>query len=281
MNINQIRQELTSKEIAEIDFRIYGNIVREATKHIKQTFNEEIVPVICSWLKDDRFADKLKITTESDYDWSAYKRQQREFTELQKQAATANLKAYREAIRKKRELRNELSRIIGTRSRADPDTAHAQDISTEALSGILEPFSPREQHQRELTEEFQSLLEQHLSNLIPWEIILREEIKTPTLFNDIKFYLPDQRQDRISKFQNLLQMATAGTIEISQESHEGDILITPCEANETESPNQDLAIEIKDKHGNISQWNWQDLSENQKHRVLTDTLNRKIICKSA
>lgn len=280
MNLSQIRQELSGKEIAEIDFRIFGKTILTEAKQISHKFNEEIVPVLCTWLKDNRFADKLKIMEEKEgYDWSAYKRQQREFTEQQIKAATENLRAYREAIRRKRELRHRLSRIIGTRSRADPDASLPQDIDTQSISAIFEPFSPIQQYKADIDHEFKSLLEQSIISLLPWRTLITSELTEPKSFKELHTYVSnDLKADKIAKFQNLLQMDSEGAIELNQESHEGDIIITPCEAND---PNQDLAISIKDQYGNESQLNWQDLSEKQKSMVLTDTIQRKIICKSA
>lgn len=282
MNLNQIRQELSDKEIAEIDFRIFGNTILSEAKQISHKFNEEIVPTICSWLKDDRFADKLKIVEEKEgYDWAAYKKQQREFTERQIQAATQNLRAYHEAIRRKKEIRNELQSIIGTRTRADPDSTPAQ-IDSEYFTGMFEPFSPIEQHQAELNHEFHDLLQQSIPSLLPWRTLIISEISKPKSFKDLHTYVTTNlKADKIAKLHHLLQMASDGRIDLHQESHEGDILITPCEDNKLNHNNQDVAITIKDQHGNVSQWNWQDLSENQKRQVLTDTINRKIICKSA
>ena len=151
--------------------------------------------------------------------------------------------------------------------------------NAQSILSILTPFSPIEQHRAETNMEFKQTLEMHLSNLLPWRLLLADQLHDiyETSFNALTPIIKsDPKADKISKFQHLLQMDKDGEITLQQETPEDDIQIIPTSRNLI----QDQEIIIKDRSGKTCEFDWTDLSDAQQNKVITDTIERKIICKT-
>lgn len=74
---------------------------------------------------------------------------------------------------------------------------------------------------------------------------------------------------------HLLQMETDGKIKLSQDEPFGDILIKPLDID------QEQNITIKDQDGRSYHFDWQELSDNQKSKIIADIKANQILCKTA
>ena len=269
-----IKTYLTEKDIAELDFRVMGTIILNRTINLSKKVNCELLEPISKWLDDPDFIKQFEINMEDKPDWAKYKRKQREWTKLQKQIATERLKLYWQEIRRRKKVREELSRIIGSRSKSE--TVGCIPIEADFINGIVEPFSPVEQNKRELEREFQRIRSTHIADLLPWKTILIAELTKEKDFHDLKGYISDfSRQEKVAKFQHLLQMDKDGEIELVQDSHLGYITIIPRNSC------ADTEIKVKDKHGYDYQFDWQFLTDNQRGKIIADIKANKILCWSA
>ena len=93
--------------------------------------------------------------------------------------------------------------------------------------------------------------------------------------DDLKIYITENKKlDTISKFQHLLQLEMDGDICLKQVDHAGQIQIIPRSAN------QKSAITIKDKSGQSYNFDWSSLNFAQRDKIITDIIERKILCRS-
>lgn len=272
VSIEDLKSQLSEQEASEIDMRVLGNFILSEAKRINHEVTTAILTPISEWLDDEdwlkKFKDKEKIN------WADLKRKQREWTKLQRLLLSERKKQYWEAIRKKKQSREEVARILGTKSakiESDPITPSID------LSHILTPFTPEKRYEEEVEQEFRKITKSYISSLIPYPQLLRcflrniQEID----FNSLpQFYPYDEKTDKIAKFQALLQMENDGQVELIQPDQSSEIYIRPC------SIPTSLPITIKDRSGSSYHIDLTDLSEPQIKKVCSDAFNNRIICKS-
>ena len=73
---------------------------------------------------------------------------------------------------------------------------------------------------------------------------------------------------------HLLQMESEGKISISQEKPFGDITL------ESLQKQQDTRIKVTDEHGQNYDFDWQDLTDGQRKKVIFDIHGHRILCKT-
>jgi len=113
-----------------------------------------------------------------------------------------------------------------------------------------------------------------ISNLLPWKLLLSTQLTSVKHFKDLKAYCP-AKKDRISKLMHLLQMETDGKVKLSQDRPFSDIIIEPLDID------QEQNITIKDQDGRSYHFDWQELSDNQKSKIIADIKANQILCKTA
>lgn len=271
--------ELTHKEILEIDFRAMGNFILSRTMTLSHAVNSELLEPISRWLDDPNFMDEHAITIESKApNWSEYKKKQRQWTKQQKVLAAERLKLYQLEIQKKKTLRKDLKMIFDTDQDCKYPYAHLHiaAIEDQSIVSILEWFSPVEKQRRETQREFHQIKKSHVSNLLPWRLLIAEQIRDRTTLNSLPLFIQNNpKTDKISKFQHLLQMDKDGEVLLEQLDPESPIQITP-----TTDLIHESMIRIKDQAGQTYVFDWQNFNDDQKRKVITDAINKKILCKT-
>jgi len=249
-----------------------GKTILERTIQLSRQVNSELLEPMSAWLDDPHFMDRYAIVIADDINWAKYKQTQR-YNDMV--AAHEALRRKFEQQGKQKELRKHYNTLIpkGGYSHSKPTSAGAIHIKE-----ILAPFSPKARSEVDLIAEFESAFKLHLSNRLPWEIILNSQITEQgeqTPFQDLPNLLPtNSRTERIAKFQHLLHMQTDGSVELHQNNHCDKITIKKY-SKRTKSN-----ITIKTRSGSIEGIDWAMLSDNQRSKVITDATNGKILCKS-
>jgi len=261
-----------SKEtkLTHIDLRAYGNIIFNRTKALSLTVNKELLEPISKWIEDPDFMKKHAVILNNQApNWSEYKRRQRHWTQQQKLLAAERLKLYWQEIRSRNKHRKYINSLI---PRGSPRGRPQLNASSDFLSPIISPFSPIEQTRQETLRLFEQARALTLSNRLPYRILITDELTESKKLNALKSYA-DKKQDKIAKLQNLLQMEMEGKIRLSQDEHFGEITIKPLDTNREQN------ITIKDQQGETYQFDWQDLSDAQRNKVIADIKDNRILCK--
>lgn len=271
MTIEEIRAQLSEREITELEFRMVGGMILGKSKELSQKVNDEILTPISIWLNDKDFVSKWKTSTEEP-NWAAYKRDQREW----------DLRAAHEALRIKRERERQVRELLkeGILTRTAPPRSDSYTIETLPLSAFFAPFSPASQAKDDLNRQFEKTLERSTFWLMPWQPILSVEIGTGTTFSALPTH-PDKdlaKSIKIAKIQHLLHMEQEGQVSISQMEPSGEITITPLKG-EAEYPEGSLKITTKD--GGSFDRDWNNLSDAQRNKVIADSMDGTILCRSA
>ena len=194
-------------EIWRIDFRVKGNIVLARTRTLSLAVNRELLEPISQWLNDPSWLERFKVCDKEIPDWNKYKRQQRLWTRQQKVLAAEKLKAYRQAIAKKRKLRHELSKIVG---KTNPREDCFHRFRRGFIVPIVSPFSPPEQHKEKTRQQFLQSLSFPVADLLPWKLFLSSELTTTKKLEDLEQYCSEKRLDLTCKIMHLLQMESEG-----------------------------------------------------------------------
>jgi len=74
---------------------------------------------------------------------------------------------------------------------------------------------------------------------------------------------------------HLLQMETEGKISITQEKPFGDITLESLKKSE------DTSITVTDQLGKNYDFDWQNLTDGQRKRIISDINKHRILCKTA
>ena len=144
------------------------------------------------------------------------------------------------------------------------------------LIPIIAPFSPPQQHKAETRRQFQQALSLSISDLLPWKVLLISELIETRKFTDLTIhYTENQKKDLVSKFIHLLELEKEGQLKIHQEEPFGDIIIEPLQAIDAST------ITIKDRLGKTYDFDWRQLSDAQKRKVISDIKAYRVICKLA
>ena len=283
MNLSEIKSTLSDKEISQINFAVLGSMILKAAKDIKQRFITEIAPTIASWLDDKDFSKGLMLDPDKAYDFAAYKRQQRTFTELQRLAAIENLKAYREAVKKKKKLWQRVREIIPRSKDNSRAALHCPNKETEVqfLTSLISPFCPSYKRKVDTALEFRHAHVVPISRRYPYQPFIRLELKekgSAIEFNNFQsLYTEDSRFERSARLQHLLHMETDGLLTISQDTHLGTLIVTESEKRAGEEIPK---LQIKTMDGKEITGDLARLSDQARSELIADIKNRRILCKS-
>lgn len=273
----EIWKHLSEKEIAEIDFRLLGQQVREAAVDLSVRTNQELLEPISAWLNDQDFMKRHAVVLEDGPSWAEYKRQQRDAERrINRDQQAEALRRYWAAVKHKKQLLQEVARIIPKRSPSDTTSHTGSDTTTpdrDGLAAVFGPFSHSAEHARQLSQEFQAVREMSVSETLPWRTVLRSELHTQRLFRDLPTLHEDPRKDRVARFCHLLHMDHAGEVELEQDET-GEITIRPRQHHEHNT------LTIKDRQGNELRLDWDALSDAQREKVIADAGKNRIICKT-
>jgi hypothetical protein len=269
-----IISELTDKDIIDIDMRYLGKIIHGKAFALSKKVNTELLEPISKWLDNPDWMKRFRVYEDNTPNWANYKRRQRRWTKQQKAMARERLKLYWQEIRKKRTFRSEFYNI---KSGASPRGSPQMDITSYFLTPIIAPFSPKEQRRAETNLEFQQGRELSISNLLPWQVLIASEFNSKDLIKltELKTYAEENpKSDTVAKLQHLLQMETEGKIALQQAEPYGEISIASID------PDQESSIIVKDQSGRHYDFDWCDLSDAQRNKVIADIKSNKILCKT-
>ena len=269
---NYIHRHLSKKEIWEIDFKLIGNLVLARTKTLSLAVNRELLEPISRWLNDSSWLEKIKVCDKEIPDWGKYKKQQRLWTTQQRILATERLRLYRQEIIKKRKLRHELSKIVG---KATPKGVCSHQFRRGFIVPIASPFSPPEQHKEKTRQKFLQSLSFPVSDLLPWKLFITTELTKTKKLRDLEEYCSDKRLDLTCKIMHLLQMQSEEKISITQKKPFGDVTL------ESKGKPQNTCIMVTDEHGKNYDFDWQNLTDGQQKKIITDIHKHRILCKTA
>jgi hypothetical protein len=272
--------KLADKEISRTDILHLGNIVYGKAMALSRKVNSELLEPISRWLDNPDWMCRFEIIEDQVPNWAAYKRKTREWTTQQKRLAAERLKLYWTEIKRKKNFSRKLFEIKPSKAKshicANTSLRKYAIFNDGFLSPIVAPFCPKAHHKVEIQREFQQALSLSVSDLFPWKLLILSELDQSKCFTALTVYYPDNRKkDIVSKLMHLLQMEADGMLKLTQEEHLGEITIEPLEKD------PENIIEIKDRHGLDYRFNWNDLSGNQKDKILCDIRANKIICKKA
>ncbi|MBW2635290.1 MAG: hypothetical protein JRE14_14435 [Deltaproteobacteria bacterium] len=271
------RNMLTPQETGIVDMRAAGDTILNLTVNLSKKTNKQLLEPISGWIDDPDFMKRHSVILEDRIDWKAYKRKQRKWTRQQKLLAAERLKSYWREIRYRRDIRKELSRILSDKKLPQNSADVPIPVMNEDfLSPILQPFNPAEHTMRETENEFRIAKKLSPSEILPWRLILQYLIKDEVIFEDLPQYLPDSANDTTAKFINLLYLETDGDIKICQDEPFGQVSIQP---NEIDAEPKGLFI-IKDRGGSEYGFDWKELSDAQRGKVIADILKGRILCKA-
>jgi len=278
LSFDFIRYELTEKEISEIDMRLMGNMIYETAHALSEKVNNDILLPLSRWLNDPGWLSRFQRNGDLSPDWAGYKRKQRRWTVTQKRLAAERLKLYWQEIRRRRNFRHAVSKLISTntqnRIHANREMCKSAKLNSRFLQPIVSPFSPHEQVRTETLLQFQQAHNLSLSDLFPWRLILIDELTCTKKFSELKSYYPaGRKKDATAKLIHLLQMETDGEIELTQNRPLGEITI------ESVARIDSTLVKVKDKESRTYEFDWLDLNRNQKSRLIDDIRGHNIICR--
>jgi len=268
-----IRLNLSVKEIDEIDFRAIGNFILDRAKALSLAVNKEILEPISRWLNDSSWLERFNVRDKKIPDWGKYKRGQRLWARQQNALAAIKLKAFRQAIVKKQRLRHELSETLG---RANPGgMGYSHLLRKGFIIPIVSPFSPPEEHKERIRQQFLRALSFPVVDLLPWKLFITVELTNKKKLKDLEQYYPEKRLDLTCKIIHLLQMESEGRINIIQKQPFGDLTLKSLQEK------KGRCITVTDEHGKDYRFDWQDLSRDQRKKIISDLHKHRILCKTA
>lgn len=265
----------------ELDFRSIGNLILNRSISLSIAVNNELLSPISQWLDDPGFMEKFAIILDQDApNWAKYKKKQRQWTAQKKALASERLRLYWREIRKKRQMRQELSKLI---PRAGSGTHPKTTLASGAIAEIVKPFSPPECSKRDTERQFREAQTRQPSDILPWKTILQSDIQElqesheSGSFDQFKQYHNDIRLDTVSKMIHLLDLETAGQLKLNQPEPFGKIQIRSGERYPTSGPEGSFStISIKDRQGKNFEFRWPELTGGQRNKIVEDLLKNEI-----
>ena len=248
-------------------------MVLARTKTLSLAVNRELLEPISRWLNDQSWLERFEISDREIPDWGRYKRRQRLWTRQQGVLSAERLRLYRQEIIKKRKLRHELGKIGG---KANPGGVCSHQFRSGFIVPIASPFSPPEQHKQKTRQKFLQSLSFPVSDLLPWELLITTELTKTKKLRDLEDYCSDKRLDSACKIMHLLQMETEGKISLTQEAPFRDITLECIERKP-----QNASITVTDEYGKNYDFDWQDLTDAQRKKILSDIHKHRILCRTA
>jgi len=310
MNNKMIFHKLTSKEIAAFDLRIAGKLIKESAFLLSRKVNQELLEPMSKWLDDPGWINRFKISEKETPDWAKYKRKEREWSKQQKELLRQRMKIYWQEFHKHKKMKRKVAKLLSdSRLSSSKKAEEVIQESTEIeakyqhVAPILTLYSPAEEKKRNTSYEFIQVLKTSVPNLLPWRTILTSEIQesnkdSMTLTEFKTYYDEDQKKDITAKLIHLLLLESEGYLELSQKEPFGEISVSKPfmqtqlsrdgKISTQMSPRSgsikyqqiDAKIQIKDRHGNTFQTDWQILSNAQRNKVVKDIKNNRIIYKA-
>ncbi|NQU79088.1 hypothetical protein HQ545_04940 [Candidatus Woesearchaeota archaeon] len=250
-----LNDDLTPQEIAELDLRIAGKLIKDLAFMLSRKVNHELLAPMSKWLDDQDWMIRFKVYEDSIPNWAEYKRQQREWTQQQKDLFRQRMKIYWQDFHKKRNMRREVAHLLNSKkgssyhSIENAENQESEITKTQNyLSPVLQTYSPSEKHKRNTRQEFMQAMKQSISNLLPWRNILLSELnenpKDAMRLKDFKiYYMEDPHKDTASKLMHLLQLDSEGTITLSQSEPFGDIYVNLNRVSKTSRINTNTNTE--------------------------------------
>jgi len=263
--------EHPEKETPGLDMRLWGNIIYEKALNLSRKVNRELLEPISKWLDDPDFMKRHAVVIENDIpNWAEYKRRQRKWTEQQRKLAAQRLRLYWQEIHARKRHKKYINSLI---PRGSPRPPPMLDTGSDFLSPIVAPFSPLEQTRQETLKLFQQARTLSITNLLPWRILITSELKEPKTLNELPEYT-DYKQDKIAKLQHILHLEMEGRIRLRQNIPFGKITIELMDIPE------EKYITIKDQCGQEYLFDWNDLSDNQRNKIIADIKANKVLCRA-
>ena len=261
--------ENNEQEICEMGLTFWGNIIYAKVLSLSRKVNSDLLEPISKWLDDPDFMKRHAVTIETNVpNWAGYKRKQREWTEQQRRLAAQKLRMYWQEVHSRKNYRKGINSLI---PRGKQRLSPILNVMPDFLTPIVSPFSPMEQLRRDTFKLFKQAGTLSISNLLPWRLLIISDLSEPKTFTDLTEYA-DDRQDKVSKLIHLLHLEMEGKVKLTQKKPFGEIQIERlCD--------EDAAITIKDKQGLEYHFDWQDLNDAQRNKVIADLKERKILFK--
>ena len=265
-----MRSESDCQEFDQINIQRWGDIVYSKAMALSKKVNDDLLLPIGEWIDDPAWVKKFRIIENHVPNWSEYKKNHRNRIKRLRALGQERLRNYWQEILKRRKYRKEISGISG---RIQSWAGFRMEINEEIVSPIISPFSPPERRQAETLHQFQQSRKVSFSDLLPWRLLLSSELSSAKSFSDLQVYGP-AKQDKAAKLIHLLHMETEGKVKIKQEEAFGEIRIKPMDIVPTHN------IMVKDRHSSKYIFQWDNLSNNQKNKIIADIKANKILCKA-
>ena len=305
-----IIDDLTLQEVAELDLRIAGKLIKESAFLLSRKVNQELLEPMSKWIDDPGWINRFEISEKETPDWAKYKRKKREWSKQQKELLRQRMKIYWQEFHKHKKMKRKVATLL-TESRLSNSNKAGKVIQESTkikakyqhVAPILTLYSPAEEKKRNTSYEFIQILKTSVPNLLPWRTILTSEIQesnkdSMTLSEFKTYYDEDQKKDITAKLIHLLLLESEGYLELSQKEPFGEISVSKPfmqtqlsrdgKISTQMSPRSgsityqqiDAEIQIKDRKGNIANIDWQQLSNAQRNKVVKDIKNNRIIYKA-
>jgi chromatin segregation and condensation protein Rec8/ScpA/Scc1 (kleisin family) len=265
--------ELSLDEIAQLDIRAAANVMLNRTIDLAKRTNAELLEPISKWIDDPHFMDKFKVILDDKIDWAGLKRKQREWTNLQKLIQAERMRLYHQKLAQKKRLKMEISKVFGG-NREAMRRPPVQNTGNDSISPIISVFAPESIRQIETDQKFETNLNLSIRDKLPWTFMLADEIQHTQSFTELSGYTDSPARETVAKLQTLLQMETDGTIQLSQQEPFGTIKVTSIGFLEG-------SFTIIDRQGQSSEWDWQELSDAQKSKIIADAMDNMIMVRCA
>jgi hypothetical protein len=271
--VTKIRESIDETESLQIDFKMLGNIVQALGKALSLKVDYELLKPISDWQEDDQWLQRFNNPENSEYDWTSYKRRQRQWTKHQKHLAAERLNRYRQEIARNRCFRADVRRIT---DRSNQKESAQLPLENDFIEAVVSPFSPVEQNRRAIDQRFCQSLSLSVSDLLPWKLIIRSELISSGQLNMAKmqtYCSENKKQDTVSKLIHLLELEKTGEVELIQEKPFGTIMIRSNESD------VEGGIAVIDQKGHDYHFDWLELNPKQRAKLIEDVKQHKILCR--
>ena len=234
----------------------------------------------------------FRVKIDPNYNQREYKRQQRKYDTY---LARLRLESNR---RKKARVSVLLAETATTTTKSSAVKTDIP-INTSIIPAIIGTFSHRAKRDAETEKIFKDALTLSTFQILPHRAIIADKIQTEeeVTLQDLTIHTDDPRKERIAHLQHALFLAQEGVIDIEQPEPEGNIILIlspegcPDGSGNTTTDGhtdpvfhvtQPTDIKIMTPKGETLSRNWrEDFSDAQRSKIIADTINRRILCKSA
>ena len=251
-------------------------MVLELSLRLSERVDDELVGPMSSWLAPKETSSRFSQAESIEYDWAAYKRHQRMRFKKRRILAMERLKRFREKLGTLRSPKQ----CAQAPAASEPINHHQSgEMSTQIFADLLSPYSPTGISREQALKRFARARSASLSDLLPWKIILRGELSDSIeiRFSGLRFYdRKNRKQEIVGKLFCLLDLERAGELELVQAAPFESIRIRT--KNMEANTGDDIAV--TDQNGAHYQFQWLNLNEKQREKLVQDATHHKIICRS-